>query len=452
MNGEDPSSSWAECSETSQPGVSTTDDPTSETDQALLNNLFMSNPRPAVQSYSSVTASDTRTQSSQSPPRNSSFRPRKLNYLTRFEREHFHTNNVTPDRPCSAFFNIPTRQIFDALIREGIPASAVRCLQRYPRGSVDIAFYTEAVRDKLVGLSSFVIGQRPHVPHPSCRPVTFVTIYDAPNELPPSALQARLSKYGKVFSQRLGKLQEFPGVLNGLRHLRMDIHTPILSYLRFGNFLLCVYYDGQPKMCRKCNASDHLGKDCNNNVCFNCDTIGHTARECEESVRCCICKSEEHMAIDCPHSWSRRSASQRDAAREATESLATQEVVEPPESPEVPAPPMSSPGLDEQETANSDSSGSEDSQAADAEVPNFMEQDDQIHETEVANVDEAFSDDEGSSLMSPGLMPRALRKRGRTDDEDTSPELLSKSPRTPSLPSPTQDSGTSDSLEPNAPT
>ena len=81
-----------------------------------------------------------------------------------------------------------------------------------------------------------------------------------------------------------------------------------------------------------------------------------------------------------------------------------------------------------------------------------MQQDDQIDETEVANVDEAFSDDEGSSLMSPGLTPRALRKRGRTDDEDTSPEVLSKSRRTPFSPSPTQDSGTSDSLEPNAPT
>ena len=272
--------------------------------------------------------------------------------------------------------------------------------------------------------------------------------------LSPSLL---LSKYGKVFSRTLGKLQEFPGVLNGLRHLRMDIHTPIPSYLRFGKFLLRVYYDGQPKTCRKCNASDQLGKDCNNTVCFNCDTIGHTARECEESVRCCICKSEEHMAIDCPHSWSRRSASQRDAARKATESLATQEVDEPPESPEVPAPLMTSPVLDEPEATNSsseesDSSGSEDPQAADAEVPNFMEQDDEIDETEVANVDEAFSDDEGPSLMSPGLTPRALRKRGRTDDEDTSPELLSKSPRTPSSPSPTQDSGTSDSLEPNVPT
>ena len=118
---------------------------------------------------------------------------------------------------------------------------------------------------------------------------------------------------------------------------------------------------------------------------------------------------------------------------------------------------MTSPVLDIPEITNSsseesDGSGSEGSQASDAEDPNFMEQDDQIDETEVANVDEEFSDDEGSSSMSPGLTPRAFRKRGRTDDEDASPELLSKSPRTPSSSSPTQDSGTIDSLEPNAPT
>ncbi|KAK2568912.1 hypothetical protein P5673_006978 [Acropora cervicornis] len=72
----------------------------------------------------------------------------------------------------------------------------------------------------------------------------------------------------------------------------------------------------------------------------------------------------------------------------------------------------------------SDSSSSEGSQVSDAEDPNFMEQDDQIDETELANLNEAFSDDEGSSSMSPDLTPRALRKRGRTHDEDTSPELL----------------------------
>ena len=118
-------------------------------------------------------------------------------------------------------------------------------------------------------------------------------------------------------------------------------------------------------------------------------------------------------------------------------------MVEPPESPEVSAPPMTSPVLDEPEMTNlpseeSDSSSSEGSQVSDAEDPDFMEQDDQIDETELANLNEAFSDDEGSSSMSSHLTPRALRKRGRTHDEDTSSELLSKSPRTPSSPSPTQ--------------
>ena len=111
-------------------------------------------------------------------------------------------------------------------------------------------------------------------------------------------------------------------------------------------------------------------------------------------------------------------------------------MVKPPESPEVSAPPMTLPVLHEPEMTNSpseesDSSSSEGSQVSDAEDPNFMEQDDQIDETELANLNEAFSDDEGSSSMSPDLTPRALRKRGRTHDEDTSPELLSKSPRTP---------------------
>lgn len=123
-----------------------------------------------------------------------------------------------------------------------------------------MTFCTEAIRDKFVGLSSFVIGQRPHIPHSSHHPVTFVTVCDALNELPTSVLQARLSKYGKVFLKRLGRLQDFPSVLNGLRYLQMDIHTPIPSYLHFGSFLLRIYHDGQPKTCRKCSASDHLGR------------------------------------------------------------------------------------------------------------------------------------------------------------------------------------------------
>ena len=48
-------------------------------------------------------------------------------------------------------------------------------------------------------------------------------------------------------------------------------------------------------------------------LCFNCEVIGHHARDCPAGVRCCICKEPGHMAIDCRHSWYRRPLSHRDA-------------------------------------------------------------------------------------------------------------------------------------------
>ena len=51
--------------------------------------------------------------------------------LSDFEKQHFHPLNVTPDRPCTAFFRAPevsTKGIFDSVILDGIPARSVRCL------------------------------------------------------------------------------------------------------------------------------------------------------------------------------------------------------------------------------------------------------------------------------------------------------------------------------------
>ena len=61
--------------------------------------------------------------------------------LTEFEREHFHPLNVTPERPCMAYFNvgdnaIATKEIFEALRKDDIPVQALCCLQRQPNGSV----------------------------------------------------------------------------------------------------------------------------------------------------------------------------------------------------------------------------------------------------------------------------------------------------------------------------
>ena len=233
---------------------------------------------------------------------------RRADYLSAFEREHFHVYNVTHERVISAFFTLPDpnatmQHILDALLTDGIPASAVRCLQRLPNGTLDITFGTQEMRDQFLRKLAFIVNRRPYAAHPAQRHLTFVTILDAPYELTERALEYRLQKHGRVYSQRRGKIQSHPSLCNGRRHIRMDIQTDIPSFLRFGKFLLRVSYEGQPKTWSRCNSPDHLAKDCKNTFCFNCDSFGHVSKQCPSNVKCCICKEESHKAIDCQLSW-----------------------------------------------------------------------------------------------------------------------------------------------------
>ncbi|XP_015760385.1 PREDICTED: DENN domain-containing protein 4C-like [Acropora digitifera] len=43
---------------------------------------------------------------------------------------------------------------------------------------------------------------------------------------------------------------------------------------------------------------------------------GHVAPNCDERIKCSLCKSEEHLAVDCPGNWSRRTREQRTPRRE----------------------------------------------------------------------------------------------------------------------------------------
>ena len=264
----------------------------------------------AAISYASCTKKNLPEQDVELTPEEKDLYDRYLS-SSKFEKDNFHPYNTPRERPCSAFFHLPehfttVKDIFDGLLRDGIPASPVRCLQRLPNDGVLVTFSSEEVRNRFLRKSSLIIRKRISVVHPASRRLTFVNVYDAPYELPDSAIEERLKPYGRIYSHRRGKCQGYPDVFNGVRHLRMALEDDIPCFLRFGRFQVRVKYENQPKTCRKCNSPDHLAKECTAVVCFNCDGTGHLSRSCPDGMRCCICKSKEHVAVDCIHSWYRR--------------------------------------------------------------------------------------------------------------------------------------------------
>ena len=255
--------------------------------------------------------------------------------------------NVTPDRPCSAYFHVSkeftSKDIFDSLSADGISVKAVKCLQRKTSGDVMLTFSNPEHCLRFIECSSLIIrrGNVRFSTHPASGELTYLTIYDAPFELPDSAIIKRLAPYCRVYSSRLGKLQEYPDVYNGIRHYRVALGKSVPCYLRFGRFQVRFYHNDQTKTCRKCGDSSHIARDCTNDFCFNCDSIGHISKHCPEKVRCCICKSEAHMAVDCEFSWYRRpvlNANAESRPDEQSRETADQNEQEPPSAREEPVP------------------------------------------------------------------------------------------------------------------
>ena len=239
--------------------------------------------------------------------------------LTDLEQEHFHPLNVTPDCPLTCFFRVneqlTAKDLFESFLRDGLPTSAIPCLQRKPTGEVLVTFSTAEYASRFLQRSTFIVRRNRYVTQPSTGALVFLTIYDTPYEMLDSAIEEWLKPYCKVFTRRRGTVQGFSLISNGNWHYRVELRLSIPCYMRFGRHLLRFYHDNQVNTCRKCGSAEHLARECNNTVCFNCDQLGHMSKECPNEMLCCICKRADHMAIDCPLSWYRRPTLERDEPR-----------------------------------------------------------------------------------------------------------------------------------------
>ena len=101
-------------------------------------------------------------------------------------------NNKLLGRPCTAFFtaNNSTNEssVFEALDKAKINERDILCLHRRQGGEVQITFRTRALKENFLALNSISIDNGIYALQDVDRPLTFLTIYDPPYELPDLAI------------------------------------------------------------------------------------------------------------------------------------------------------------------------------------------------------------------------------------------------------------------------
>ena len=121
-----------------------------------------------------------------------------------------------PKRPKSAFFTpsrfTSARSVFTALKDAKILSNEIQCLQRKMNGEVVITFSTPAAKERFLALNSLRIDHEAYAIQDIDRPLTFLTIYDAPFELSDLAIIKRLSPFCEVMNYRRGKFDFMPDV------------------------------------------------------------------------------------------------------------------------------------------------------------------------------------------------------------------------------------------------
>lgn len=222
------------------------------------------------------------------------------------------------DRFTLADNSVDSKTILDKIITMGIPRTHVTCIQRFRSGQVDVRFAIRELRELFLSKVATTFERRPTAPRLTWQSGIYMTVRDAPWELPDDLIKQHLQKiwdrlfdstglYSKPLTRKSARWTAGPP------YGREAANPP---FMKFGPFVARIFYLEQPRVCWKCNSPDDIGRACPEHHCFNCDHTGHQSHTCEERIKCSLCKSEEHLAIDCPGNWGRRTLAERTPHRE----------------------------------------------------------------------------------------------------------------------------------------
>lgn len=211
--------------------------------------------------------------------------------------------NAKLQKKLSVYFSIDTmctsQDILEGFDKAEIDIDNIVSIQRKNSTRLWIvSFDTIEAKNKALDIGTVIVSDCQVFLGDSDHQLVLVKIHEAPDKIPDTVVIDRLSYYSRIVSFRRDRIAA--GIFNGIRTARVRLRENIPPVVSIAGEPFRIWYNSQPKSCKKCGSPDHMAADCKNPRCYNCDTHGHRANDCHHPPLCSICLSPSHPSTGCP--------------------------------------------------------------------------------------------------------------------------------------------------------